>query len=104
MLYCARCNLVVLALCFALPTCRYLVEQLNKYGLAYVHMVEDRYQNFELPDAPFSARSLDPFRKVGQPSSSIQCPPPLTWQTALLLERLRPGGAEASQCCGRALN
>jgi hypothetical protein len=44
---------------------RYLIEQLNKLGLAYVHMVEDRYQNFELADAPFSARSLDPFRKVG---------------------------------------
>jgi 12-oxophytodienoic acid reductase len=43
--------------------CRYLVEQLNKYGLAYVHMVEDRVGGND--DKPATSNTLEPFRKVG---------------------------------------
>jgi hypothetical protein len=59
------------ALCLALPTCRYLVEQLNKYGLAYVHMVEDRVTGND--DKEQTSNSLEPFRKVGRlrPRSAV---------------------------------
>jgi 12-oxophytodienoic acid reductase len=80
--------------------CRYLVEQLNKYGLAYLHMVEGRVTGND--DKGITQDTLDPFRKVMQQlinSSGGACRPSVNEQSSGCDTILRMEASDSASGC-----